>query len=111
GQDFPQTIDERLVLAPNGGALSVWGSSGSGVSHGHDYLARGFFNQLWGSQPGTARLGQLIQAGYLSLFQGAYACCGDSIRTYLLLGDPLTRPRVSYSWVAPARAFLPLINR
>ena len=44
---YPQSIDERLMLTPNGGALAVWGSSGSGVSHGHDYLARGFFNQLW----------------------------------------------------------------
>ncbi len=111
GQYFPQSIDERLVLAPNGGALAVWGSSGSGVSHGHDFLARGFLNQLWGTQPGTARLGELVQAGYLSLFQGAYACCGDSIRTYLLLGDPLTKARVSFTWAPPKRIFVPLVNR
>ncbi len=111
GQYFPQSIDERLVLAPNGGALAVWGSSGSGVSHGHDYLARGFFNQLWSTQPGEARLGELVQAGYLNLFQGAYACCGDSIRTYLLLGDPLTKARVSFTWVAPKRIYVPLVNR
>jgi hypothetical protein len=110
-QYFPHSIDERLVLAPNGGALAVWGSSGSGVSHGHDYLARGFFNQLWSTQPGEARLGELVQAGYLSLFQGAYACCGDSIRTYLLLGDPLTKARVSFTWVAPKRTYVPLVNR
>ena len=111
GQYFPQTIDERLVLAPNGGALAVWGSSGSGVSHGHDYLARGFFNQLWGAQPGQARLGELIQAGYLSLFQGAYACCGDSIRTYLLLGDPLTKARVSFTWMGAYRTYVPAVIR
>lgn len=111
GQYFPQTIDERLVLAPNGGALAVWGSSGSGVSHGHDYLARGFFNQLWGALPGQARLGELIQAGYLSLFQGAYACCGDSIRTYLLLGDPLTKARVSFTWMGTYRAYVPTVRR
>ena len=108
---YPQSIDERLMLTPNGGALAVWGSSGSGVSHGHDYLARGFFNQLWSSQPGTARLGELVQAGYLNLFQGAYACCGDSIRTYLLLGDPLTKARVSFTWMGAYRAYVPTVRR
>ena len=86
----------------------MWGSSGSGVSHGHDYLARGFFNQLFGNPPSQARLGQLIQAGYLSLFQGAYACCGDSIRTYLLLGGPMTRPRVAFNF---GGAYLPDVRR
>ena len=104
----PQSIDERLMLTPNGGALAVWGSSGSGVSHGHDYLARGFFNELWKTPPGQAKLGQLAQSGYFNLFQGAFACCGDSIRTYLLLGDPLTRPRVSFT---SAAAYLPMVRR
>lgn len=107
GQYYPQTIDERLVLAPNGGALAVWGSSGSGVSHGHAYLANGFFSQLRANLPGQVRLGELIQAGYLSLFQSAYACCGDSIRTYLLLGDPLTKPRVSFDWTGTNQKYAP----
>ncbi len=99
------TIDERLVLAP-AGAVAVWGPTGLGVAHGHDALQRGFFQALWGAPPETAGLGELTLAGYLELFTHA-GCCQDALRTYALLGDPLTRARA----LNPERAYLPVIRR
>jgi hypothetical protein len=99
------TIDERLLLAP-GGAVAVWGPTGLGVAHGHDALQHGFQTSLWSAPPMTARLGALTAAGYLELFT-AGDCCQDTLRTFALLGDPLTPARVR----AAQRTFLPLARR
>jgi hypothetical protein len=91
--EFHATIDEHLVLYPNGGAVAVWGPAGLSVAHGHDILQRGFYKALWSAQPMTAGLGALILAGYTEIVT-AGGCCQDIARTYLLLGDPLTTARV-----------------
>jgi hypothetical protein len=99
------TIDERLLLAP-GGAIAVWGPTGLGVAHGHDALQRGFQTALWSAPPMTARIGALVAAGHLDLFTSG-GCCQDALRTFALLGDPLTAARLR-----PAmRAYLPAIRR
>ena len=54
----------------------------------------------------TAKLGELVTAGYLALFS-QQACCQEVGKMYLLLGDPLTPARV---W-APAQIFLPVIQK
>lgn len=98
------TIDERFLLA-QGGAVAVWGPTGLGLMHGHDALQRGFYRALWQAQPGTARLGALTSAGYLELFgQGSDL---DALRTFVLLGDPLTPARV----FPTAHRYLPLALR
>lgn len=99
------TIDERLLLSDAGGVAAVWGPTGLGVAHGHDALQRGFYRALW-SAPSGASLGALTQAGYLELFTTG-SCCQDTLRTYALLGDPLTVPRV----LVPRRVFLPAVRR
>jgi hypothetical protein len=99
------TIDERLLLAP-GGAVAVWGPTGLGVAHGHDALQHGFQTALWQAPPMTARIGALTAAGYLELFTNS-GCCQDALRTFALLGDPLTTARVR-----PAqRVYLPGVRR
>jgi hypothetical protein len=99
------TIDERLLLAP-GGAVAIWGPTGLGVAHGHDALQRGFQTALWSAPPMTAQIGQLTAAGYLDLFTNG-GCCQDALRTFALLGDPLTPTRIR-----PAqRVYLPGIRR
>jgi hypothetical protein len=101
------TVDERLVLFPGGGAVAVWGSAGLGVSHGHDSLQRGFYLALWDEQAPSAALGRLALAGYTELFTRGGTCCQDTLRTFLLLGDPLTELRVQ-----PAeRLYLPRVQR
>jgi hypothetical protein len=99
------TIDERLLLA-SGGAIAVWGPTGLGVAHGHDALQQGFQTALWSAPPMTARIGTLTAAGYLDLFTNG-SCCQDALRTFALLGDPLTTARIR-----PAqRMYLPRISK
>lgn len=86
------SVDERLVARPDGGAIAAWGSTGLGVAYGHDALQAGFYKALWAA-PGRANLGQLTLAGHLELF-ATKGCCQESLRTFALLGDPLTVPQV-----------------
>lgn len=86
------SIDERLVVRPDGGAIAAWSSTGLGVLFGHDALQRGFYRALWAA-PNTAHLGELTMAGYLELLT-AERCCQESVGTFALLGDPLTAVKV-----------------
>ncbi|MEO7909411.1 MAG: C25 family cysteine peptidase [Roseiflexaceae bacterium] len=100
------TLDERWLIKPNGGAIAIWGPTGFGVGHGHDVIQRGFYRALWAAPPQSATLGQLTSAGYLELFTTG-TCCQDTLATFALLGDPLTKARVQ-----PAqRVFLPTGRR
>ncbi|MCG8350597.1 MAG: C25 family cysteine peptidase [Chloroflexales bacterium] len=107
------TIDERLLLATNGGAVAVWGSTGAGVLFGHTALQRGFYQMLWSADStvmgggSPAYLGELTAAGFLELFTNGN-CCQDAIRTYALLGDPLTVPQVL---PGAAQVYLPVALR
>ena len=86
------TIDERLLLA-QGGAVAVWSSAGASVAPGQQALLRGFYGGLWLAPPEREPLGELAMAGYLDLYRTS-PCCDDMLRTFLLLGDPLTPARV-----------------
>ena len=102
------TVDERLLLNPTGGAIAVWGPAGLSVAFGHDLLQRGFHEHLWAAPPLSATLGELLEAGYTKLVTES-ACCQDTAKTFLLLGDPLTKAR---AWPdALTGIYLPLINR
>ena len=96
------TVDERLLLAP-GGAVAVWGPAGFGVIHGHDALIRGFIRRL-GPPPANVTIGELTTAGYREL--AAAGGARDTLFTYVLLGDPLTRLRT----IAAEEVFLPLVR-
>lgn len=105
------TIDEALLLSERGGAVAVWGPTGLGVSYGHDKLQEGFFRALWSSTEGNdieraVPLGALTTAGFRELFTRS-VCCQETLLTYALLGDPLTRLRVVSMW----RVMLPLVRR
>ncbi|MCU0495178.1 MAG: C25 family cysteine peptidase, partial [Chloroflexaceae bacterium] len=100
-------LDVRMVLTPNGGAVATWGSSGLGLIIGHEALQKGFHEALWNAPRGTATLGSLALGGYRQLFTGNLNCCQDSLRTFLLLGDPLMPARV---FPVPT-VYLPLVRR
>jgi hypothetical protein len=101
-------LDERLILNPTGGAIAVWGPAGLSVAYGHDFLQRGFFEKLWGAAAGSARLGELIEAGYTKLLTED-TCCHDTAKTFLLLGDPLTKAQATADPVHGL--YLPTIKR
>lgn len=100
------TVDERLVLAP-GGAVAVWGPTGFGVAHGHQHLQRGFFEALWQTYDGSAEVGALTLAGYTAVIAGEGP--RDVVFSYALLGDPLTRLRMTS--VHAAEIYLPVVVR
>lgn len=91
------TIDERLLFHTSGGAAAIWAPTGFGVAYGHDALQRGFFRRFWNPQSQDRRLGGLTQAGYLALFAEG-VCCQESLRTFAILGDPLTMPQAGAEW-------------
>lgn len=98
------TIDERFFRHTNGGAVAVWGSSGLTVAIGQDWMQQGFHAKLWKSPPFQAHLGELIAAGYATLFAST-TCCQETRSVYLLLGDPLT-PVLLWE---PKPLYLPLV--
>lgn len=104
--DAGTTIDERLLLHPSGGAVAVWGPAGLSVIHGHDLLQRGFFEALFAAPDQTPRVGELLDAGYETV-RRAGSGTEDVLRTFLLLGDPLTRLHFN----STSSTFLPVVNK
>ncbi len=100
------SIDERMVVRADGGAIATWSSTGLGVLYGHDALQRGFYRALW-AESRSPPLGALTLAGHLELF-AASACCQETGSAFTLLGDPLTAPRVN---LAGASLYLPITRR
>jgi hypothetical protein len=102
------TIDEALVVNPYGGAIATWSSAGLGVVYGHGALQSGFLGALWSAPAGSPPvLGALTLAGYQRLFTTT-SCCQESLRTYGLLGDPLTPARVQ---TGIHEVMLPIVRR
>ncbi|MEF3273730.1 MAG: hypothetical protein K6356_04910 [Chloroflexus sp.] len=99
------TIDEALVLNPVGGAIATWSSSGFGVAYGHRQLLEGFLRALWTAESRRPLLGELVAAGYRTLAESGDA--PESLRTFLILGDPLTPVVVQPLY----RIDLPLVQR
>lgn len=91
-QYYGTTIDERLILSPNG-PPAIWGPTSLAVGFSHDALMKGFYKTLWSQPNFNSAIGTSAQGGYLEL----YAVSGNTIsldnllRTYLIMGDPLTR--------------------
>lgn len=100
------TIDERLLLHTKGGAAAIWSSTGLGVAYGHDALQRGFYSHFWSQTASDKRLGALAQAGYRTLFSEG-VCCQESLRTFVILGDPLTVPQAAVE----RQLWLPMLGR
>ncbi len=99
------TLDEALVLHPDGGAIATWGSSGLGVVHGHDQLQDGLVTAAMTTDQPT--LGHVTEAGLLQLALYGH-CCTDALRTTVLLGNPATVLRIA---PAPQRVWLPQVGR
>ncbi len=92
--DYHGTLDERLVLHPNGGAVAMWGPTGLSTVPAHDALQIGFYRALWKAPPLRGKLGELTQAGYTYVVTESPDHHQDVTKTFLLLGDPLTPARV-----------------
>ena len=58
-----QSTAETVTRAANKGAIASWSPTGLGVSTGHDYLNRGFFQAVFYDSDGSVTLGQATTAG------------------------------------------------
>ncbi len=103
------TLDELFVRKANGGAVAMWGPAGLTVAHGHDYLQKGFITRLRTSAPYSQRMGDLVEAGYTSLLTSPLTSALDALKTFLVLGDPLTKVRINGGGSEPL--FLPAVRR
>ncbi|MFA7406999.1 MAG: C25 family cysteine peptidase, partial [Anaerolineaceae bacterium] len=75
---------EEIVRVQNKGAIASWSPTGKGVSGGHVYLNRGFFDAVF--KHGANRLGQAVTSGLSRLwFSGSSLYMLDA---YILFGDP-----------------------
>ena len=102
------TLDELFVRSATGGAVATWGPSGQSVAHGHSYLQKGFVSQLRNSPPNSQRMGALVKAGYDALLFSPTSTL-DALKTFVLLGDPLTVMRANVGF--DNGAFLPTVQR
>jgi hypothetical protein len=80
-------LAEVVTRADGRGAVASWSPTGLGVSTGHDYLDRGFFEARFAD--GRRTLGEATMAGKLKLWTSASSL--DLLDTYLLFGDPALR--------------------
>lgn len=103
------TLDEMLVRSATGGAVATWGPSGQSVAHGHDYLQTGFVSKLRHSPPNSQRMGELVAVGYNHLLTSPLTGSLDALKTFVLLGDPLTVVRANVGF--DNGVFLPTAQR
>ena len=92
---YGTTLDERLLLSPNG-PPAIWGPTSLAVGFSHDALMRGFYNTLWSQPRFGSSIGLAAQGGYVDLFASSNNTpnVDNLLRTYLIMGDPLTRAYV-----------------
>lgn len=88
--DATTSLAETFLRKENGGAIAAFSPTGFGSSDEHDWLLRGFFDQLadsYGNNIGSAVLG-----AKLNLFGSGIDY--SIINSYTIFGDPATQLRV-----------------
>ncbi len=95
------SLDEALLVKPDGGTVASWSPTGLAVAYGHQYLQYGFYRSL---VSGERTVGPLTMAGHLYLYtqNGTYSFLSQ---TYVILGDPLLRLKlgpVERAWWLPS---------
>ncbi len=103
--DGGRTIDENYLLSGSGGAIATWGSTGLSPVVGHEVLQEGYLNQLLASDTQQS-IGVLLRAGYENVILNVVNA-DDILRTFMLMGDPLTKFRFNPSASA---LYLPVID-
>jgi hypothetical protein len=105
---YPNTLDESLLRRSGGGAIAVWGSTGLGVSTGHDALYDGFYQTI--NQQSKPSLGAATLAGKLQVYSTGVN--QDLLNTYTLFGDPATTLNLTVTPINFTSAvYLPLLQR
>jgi len=93
-----ESLMEEMLRASGKGMVASFSPTGFGVTTGHDWLNRGFYDALFNQ--GLWSLGQAAEAARLYL----YATGGnlDLVQTFTIFGDPALKMKSPYSLEASA---------
>ena len=86
-----ESLGERLLLAPDGGAIAVWGASGLALNHDGRTLTRAFYQSTFPSDPHAP--GELVLGEAILSAQASFAALGRDLHVldlFNLIGDPAT---------------------
>jgi len=105
-----EAFGEVVTRAENKGAIASWSPTGEGVSGGHDYMDRGFFDAVF--EGGASFLGEAITSGLTRLwFSGSSLYL---LETYELFGDPALiinrTPAAVYDFYGTAEDFQLIVD-
>ena len=89
------TLDELFVRKTDGGAVAMWGQAGLTVAHDGTTICRGLHRPVAHVGAHSQRMGDLVEAGYTSLLTSPLTSALDALKTFLVLGDPLTKVRIN----------------
>jgi hypothetical protein len=93
---------EELLRAENKGIVAAFSPNGLGVSTGHDYLQRGFYDEMFKGTDWV--LGEAALGGKVALYS-SHPAYVDLIQTYTIFGDPaLVSPKLERNLI-----FLPVV--
>lgn len=79
-----EAFGEVVTRAENKGAIASWSPTGDGVSSGHDYMNRGFFEAVF--EDGANVLGEAVAKGLIRLWLSRGSLY--LLESYELFGDP-----------------------
>jgi hypothetical protein len=91
---YTDSLATALMLAPNGGAVSVWASSGLTEATSQFQMDQALMQGLF-SQPATT-------VGDAVLFAKSGIADVDTRKTFILFGDPMTRLKTSGGFQTPS---------
>ncbi|MEM7029471.1 MAG: C25 family cysteine peptidase [Chloroflexota bacterium] len=103
--EFP-TLDESLLVNPNGGAVAVWGSSGEGVATGHHIMQAKVYSEIMTHR--QTSLGAITVAAKVALHDSKFHL--DLIDTYHFFGDPALKLNLN-GFNLTEQTYLPLAQR
>jgi hypothetical protein len=88
-QDPAESLGEALLKAEHGGAIAVWASSGISLPQMQSPMNRELYGALFDTSSGGLTIGEAIQRAKRA------ASDTDIRRTWILLGDPSLRLRLT----------------
>ena len=88
-----ESLMEEMLRASGKGMVASFSPTGFGVTTGHDWLNRGFYDALFNQ--GLWSLGQAAEAARLYLY--ATGSNLDLVQTFTIFGDPALRMKSPYS--------------
>jgi hypothetical protein len=94
----PSLAESEIRLSGNG-AVASWAATGLGVTSGHDFLDKGFFDAVMNQD--VRQIGLATTAGKVNLWLNGGGGNLDLIDTFDLLGDPATRLQIQFAYYLP----------